>query len=157
MRIWKWKWIEKKHFPFWKTKFGTHWEFCAYHRIFGFWKGPSGFWVKVKMCITKLRSVYIIYWKYYALNEVILLGFLQFWGFLWLWKLTLIRHWMNFDSPILFPWWLKVTFFTRCLYFHHNWWKKRGTKINSSNIFEGSYWGKLTFKNLNIYSKNWTP
>ena len=32
---------------------------------------------------------------------------------------------MNFNSPILFPWWPKQTiFFTRCLYFHHNWWKK---------------------------------
>ena len=65
---------------------------------------------------------------------------------------------MNFNSPILFPWWLKAMFFTRCLYFHHNWWKERGTKINSSNIFERCYWGKkcgnpkiqLTPDNLNI-------
>ena len=35
------EWV-KINFPFWKTKFGTHWEFCAYHRIFGFWKGPAG-------------------------------------------------------------------------------------------------------------------
>ena len=43
-------------------------------------------------------------------------------------------------------------------YFHHNWWKERGTKINSSNIFEGCYWGKklgnsqtqLTLDNMNI-------
>ena len=32
----------KINFPFWKTKFETHWEFCAYHRIFGFRKGSSG-------------------------------------------------------------------------------------------------------------------
>ena len=65
---------------------------------------------------------------------------------------------MNFNSPILFPWWLKAMFFTRCLYFHHNWWKERGTTINSSNIFEGCYWGKKcwnsktqsTINNLNI-------
>ena len=35
--------------------------------------------------------------------------------------------------------------------------KKGGTKINYSNIFEGSYWGKLTLNNFNMYSKNWTP
>ena len=88
-------------------------------------------YLKVKVYITQLLSVYIIYKKSHALNEVILLGFLPFWGFLWPWKLTLIGHWMNFNSPILFPWWLKAMFFTRCLYFHHNWWKERGTKINS--------------------------
>ena len=60
-----------------------------------------------------------------------MLGFLPFWGFLWPSKLTLIGHWMNFNSPILFLWLLKAMFFTRCLYFHHNWWKERGTKINS--------------------------
>ena len=27
---------------------------------------------------------------------------------------------MNFNSPILFPWWLKAKFFTRCFYFYHN-------------------------------------
>ena len=32
----------KINFPFWKTEFETHWEFCVYHRIFGFWKGPAG-------------------------------------------------------------------------------------------------------------------
>ena len=32
---------EKISFPFWKTEFVTNWEFCAYHRVFGFWKGPS--------------------------------------------------------------------------------------------------------------------
>ena len=34
--------LGKINFLFWKIKFGTHWEFCAYHRTFGFWKGPSG-------------------------------------------------------------------------------------------------------------------
>ena len=34
--------LEKNNFSFWKTEFGTHCEFCAYHRIFGFWKGPAG-------------------------------------------------------------------------------------------------------------------
>ena len=32
----------KINFSFWKTEFGTHYEFCAYHRIFGYWKGPAG-------------------------------------------------------------------------------------------------------------------
>ena len=49
-------------------------------------------------------------------------------------------------------------FFNRCLYFHHNWWKERGTQMNSSNIYEGCYSGKefrnsqtqLTLDNLNI-------
>ena len=35
-------------------------------------------YLKVKVYITKLLSVYIIYKKSHALNEVILLGFLQF-------------------------------------------------------------------------------
>ena len=35
-------------------------------------------YLKVKMHITKLLSVYIIYEKSYALNEVILLAFLKF-------------------------------------------------------------------------------
>ena len=87
------------------------------------------------------------------MNEVILLGLLQFWGFLWPQKLTLIGYWMNFNSAILFPWWLKAIFFTRCLYFHHNWWKERGTTINSSNIFEGCYWGKY----LEIHKHNKLP
>ena len=34
--------LEKNNFSFWKTEFGTHCEFCAYHRIFGFWKGSAG-------------------------------------------------------------------------------------------------------------------
>ena len=42
----------KINFPFSKTEFGTHWEFCAYHIIFGFWKGPSG------QTISKGESVY---------------------------------------------------------------------------------------------------
>ena len=29
------------------------------------------------------------------------------------------------------------------VYFHHNWWKERGITNNSSNIFEGCYWGKI--------------
>ena len=86
-----------------------------------------------------------------------MLGFLQFWGFFWPWKLTIIGHWIIFNSTILFPWWLSC-FFARCLYFHRNLWKERGTKINSSNIFEGCYWQKkcgnswtqLTLDNLNI-------
>ena len=40
-----------------------------------------------------------------------MLEFLQFWGFLWPWKLTLIGHWINFNSPVLFPWWLKQAVF----------------------------------------------
>ena len=52
----------------------------------------------------------------------------------------------------------KLYFFTRCLFFHHNWWKQGGTTISTSNIFEECYWGKkcgnswtqLTLCNLNI-------
>ena len=54
----------------------------------------------------KLQSVCIIYKNSHALNEVIFFGLLHFWGFLWSWKLTFIEHWMNFSSPILFPWWV---------------------------------------------------
>ena len=32
----------KMNFPLGKTKFWTRWEFCACHRIFGFWKSPAG-------------------------------------------------------------------------------------------------------------------
>ena len=39
-------------------------------------------YLKVKVYITKLLSVYIIYKKPHALNEVILFGFLHVWGFL---------------------------------------------------------------------------
>ena len=48
----------------------------------------------------------------------------------------------------------KLCFFTRCLYFHHNWWRERGAKINFSTIFEGCYlilWGKK----LKIYKHSW--
>ena len=33
---------EKIDFPFWKTEFLTHWEFCAYQIIFGSCQGSSG-------------------------------------------------------------------------------------------------------------------
>ena len=42
----------KVNFPFRKTKFGTHWGFCVYHRIFGLQKGPTG------QTISKGKSVY---------------------------------------------------------------------------------------------------
>ena len=42
---------------------------------------------------------------------------------------------------------LKLHFFTRCLYFHHNWWKERGTKTNSSNILKDV----TEEKNVEIY------
>ena len=57
------------------------------------------------------------------------------------WKLVFIGHWMNF-LQFCFLDDLKLCFFTRCLYFHHNWWKERETTVNSSNNFEGGYWGK---------------
>ena len=41
----------------------------------------------------------MIYKKSHALNEVILFGFLNFWRFLWPWKLTFNEHWTNFSSP----------------------------------------------------------
>ena len=34
--------LGKSNFQFWKTEFETHWEFCAYHRIFDFWKSSAG-------------------------------------------------------------------------------------------------------------------
>ena len=67
-------------------------------------------YLKEKVYITKLLSVYIIYSKSHALNEVIFIGFSQFRVFFWPWKLTFIGHWMNFDSRILFPWWRKAVF-----------------------------------------------
>ena len=42
----------------------------------------ASLYLKVKLYVTKLLSVYIIYYKFHALNEVVLLGFLQFQGFL---------------------------------------------------------------------------
>ena len=63
-------------------------------------------YLTVKVYITKWLGVYIIYDKSHALKEVILFGFLHFWGFLWPWKLTFIEHWIIFNSPILFPEWL---------------------------------------------------
>ena len=92
--------------------------------------------------------MYIIYKKYHALNEVILFGFLYFWGFLWPWKLIFIEHWWTLFLQFCFLGdLLKLHFFIRCLYFH-KWWRERGTKINSSTIFEGCY--------LNLREKNWT-
>ena len=62
------------------------------------------------------------------------------------------EHWMNFNTLILFQWYLlKLCFFTRYLYFHHNWGKERGIKIDSSNIFEECYWKK----NLEIHKHSW--
>ena len=47
--------------------------------IFGFWKDPTGrLYLTVKVYISNLLSVYIIYKTSYALNEVILFGFLHF-------------------------------------------------------------------------------
>ena len=52
-----WKWLGKINFAFWKIEFWTHWEICAYHQIFGSWKGPAGYTLaKSKMSITKLLS-----------------------------------------------------------------------------------------------------
>ena len=69
-----------------------------------------------KVYIPKLLGVCLICNKSHALNEVILFGYLHFWGFLWPWKLTFIEHWINFNSPIFFPRWLtEAVFFTRCL------------------------------------------
>ena len=107
-------------------------------------------YLKVKVCITKLLSIYIYIYIYiiYNLQKTSCLKWSNFvWIFtflriLWPWKLTFIEHWMNFNSPIMFPWYLLKLFFIRCLDFHHNWWNKRGTKINFSNVFEGCYWGK---------------
>ena len=64
-----------------------------------------------KVYIPKLLGVCLICNKSHALNEVILFGYLHFWGFLWPWKLTFIEHWINFNSPIFFPRWLTEAFF----------------------------------------------
>ena len=60
-------------------------------------------------------------------------------------ELTLIFQFCFLDDL------LKLCFLTRYLYFHHNWWKERGTKINFSNIFEGCYSGKT----LEIHKHSW--
>ena len=69
----------------------------------------------VKVYITRLLGAYIINMKTHAVNEVILLGFLHFWRFLWPWKLTfywtltLILQFCFLDDL------LKLCFLTRCL------------------------------------------
>ena len=87
---------------------------------------------------------------------------MDFWGFFWPWKLTFIVEW---TLILKFCFLGDLSFFTRCLYLHHNWWKKRGAKINSSTIFEGCYLNlrKKTLKFIDTvdsqqfeYSKNWT-
>ena len=104
--IFPWKWIRKNQF------------FILKRRILnslGILSIPQNIWLlersclsclKVKVYITKLLSICIIYKKCNALNEVILFAFLHFRAFFWPWKLTFIEHWMNFSSPILFTWWL---------------------------------------------------
>ena len=47
-------------------------------------------------------------------------------------------------SLFLFPWWLTLaTFFTRCVYFHHNWWWEKSIESMREkwikSIFEGLY------------------
>ena len=42
----------------------------------------ASLYLKVKLYVAKLLSVCIIYYKFHALNEVVLLGFLQSQGFL---------------------------------------------------------------------------
>ena len=69
-------------------------------------------YLTVKVYITKLLGVYIIYNKSHALNEVFWFEYLHFSGFFWLWKLTFIEHWINFNSPILFPGWLTLAMFS---------------------------------------------
>ena len=64
-----------------------------------------------KVYIPKLLGVCIIHNKSHGLNEVILFGYLHFWGFLWPWKLTFIEHWIHFNSPTFFPRWLTVAVF----------------------------------------------
>ena len=66
----------KISFSFWKIEFWTDCEICAYHRIFGFCKGPlARLYLKVKVYITTLLSIYK---KTHALNNVMLFGFLHF-------------------------------------------------------------------------------
>ena len=44
--------LGKINFPLEKMEFGTNWEFCAYHIIFGVRKGPADY------TISKTKSVY---------------------------------------------------------------------------------------------------
>ena len=98
-------------------------------------------YLKVKVYITNLLSVY-------NLQKISCLKWSNFvWIFIFLripLTLKTYLYWTLNErfcfNPILFRWRLTLAlFFTRCLYFHHNWWRERGTKINSSTIFEGCY------------------
>ena len=82
----------------------------------------------------------MIYKKSHALNQVILFGFLYFWGFL---RPSLLKiEWSLVLNFFFLDDLLKLCLFARCLYLHHNWWKETETKTDSSNIFEGCYWEK---------------
>ena len=76
--------------------------------------------------------MYIIY--KYALNEIILFGFVSFWGFLRPWKLTFREHWMNFFCFCFFDDLLKLYFFYYMS--QQNWWSG---KKSIKSIFEGFF------------------
>ena len=103
--------------------------------------------------------MYIIY--KYALNEIILFGFVSFWGFLRPWKLTFREHWMNFFCFCFFDDLLKLYFFYYMS--QQNWWSG---KKSIKSIFEGFFLSlkRKFWKFRNAidsryleYSKNWTP
>ena len=87
--------------------------------------------------------MYIIYCVY---NEIILLGFLYLWEFLWPWKLISSEYWMNFFSGFVFLMiYLGYICFNSRLYFYHSWWWER-----EKNQFFMYFWRIL----LNVEEKD---
>ena len=85
----------KSSFPFWKTEFEILWIL----EPIGNSMHTTEYLAFGKALLGRLYT----YKKSHALNEVLLFGFLHFWGFLWSWELTFIENLVNFNSPILFP------------------------------------------------------
>ena len=119
-----------------------------------------------KVYVPKLLGVCIIYNKSHALNEVILFGYLHFWGFLGPWKLTFTEHWINFDSPIFFPRWLtEAVFLLDASLFSLQLVKRRRNKTDQiflKDVTEGKNCLYLKFKHTVDsgwfeYLKTWTP
>ena len=87
--------------------------------------------------LTRMASKYHNHINYCVYNKIILLVFLYFWGLVWPSKLTSSEDWMNFLSVFVsFDDLLRLHFFTRCLYFYHNWWWEGG-KNQFCKYFEG--------------------
>ena len=109
-------------------------------------------YLTVKVYITKLLGVYIIYNKSHALNEVILFGYLHFWGFLWPWKLTL-----NIELTLIIQFCfqddlLKLCFLTRCLSIFTAVDEKKEEQKSTYQVFLKDVTEE---KNLEIHKHSW--